>query len=214
MREIQSFKSATATIDYVIDYPQKFDKSKKYPILFYMHGYGYVNKDISFLAENYPVRRERHPENSEFIIVAPKCNNQTWISIFESLCSFLDSIVANDFIDKNRVYLSGSSMGGYTAWILLQVKRTFFAAAVICCGGGQYWAASSKTFNNIPIKAVHGKLDDIVLCRESEIMAEKINANGGNCELIIYDDLGHDVWTRTFSDKQTYNWFLENARKK
>ncbi len=43
-------------------------------------------------------------------------------------------------------------------------------------------------------------------------MAEKINNAGGNCELIIHDDLGHDVWTRTFTDLNTYKWLDENHR--
>lgn len=212
MLQTSEFLFGKNKIKYVIDYPENFDETKVYPIIFYIHGHGFTWRDFSYLVENCPVRRERLPKDNNSIIVAPKCDNQTWISIFESLNAFIEYIVSRNYIDKKRVYLSGSSMGGYTDWLLLQVKKTFFAAAVICCGGGQYWAANLKTFNDIPIKAVHGRKDDTVLCRESEIMAKKINTAGGNCELIIHEDLGHDVWTRTFTDHNTYEWLAKQHR--
>lgn len=43
-------------------------------------------------------------------------------------------------------------------------------------------------------------------------MTEKINEFGGNAELILHSDLGHDVWTRTFTDKTTYKWLLDKHR--
>ncbi len=142
MLKVCDFSFGENKIQYLIDFPEKFDDAKEYPVIFYMHGHGFVWRDITYLTENCPVRRERLPQDSNYIIVAPKCDNQTWMSIFETVNAFIDYIVGQDYIDKNRVYLSGSSMGGYTSWLLLQVKKTLFAAAVICCGGGQYWAAS------------------------------------------------------------------------
>ena len=210
--EFNKFEYSGNEIEYLVDYPKNFDRNKKYPLIFYIHGYGFVGKDILDLAERCPVSRDRIPEELDFIIVAPLCKNESWIFKFETVCKFIDSIAEKPFVDKGRIYLTGTSMGGYTSWMLLQCKKTFFAAAVVCCGGGQYWAARIGSFNNIPIKAVHGKLDDTVFWRESEIMAECINSAGGNCELVLHDDLAHDVWTRTFSDKDTYYWLMKNHR--
>ncbi len=206
MLEKKIYSGFTEEIEYIIDYPENFDKNKTYPVMFYIHGYGIVNKGLDYLIEKCPVRRERLPEGSDFIIVAPQCKRQTWIEIFESLVAFIKDIIALPFINDKKVYLSGSSMGGYTSWMLVQTNKQLFTAAVICCGGGNYWAASRNSFNGIPIKAVHGANDTTVLPRESEILAKNINYYGGSVELIIHGDLSHDVWTRTFTDINTYNW--------
>lgn len=199
------------SISYLIDYPQGYDKNKRYPIIFYLHGYGFVNADIEHLKEHCPIRRERIPEDIPFIIVAPLCGNTSWLFHFETVSAFFDHIIATESCDVKRVYLCGSSMGAYSAWWFLLSKKEVFAAAVLCCGGGPYWAG--WLYGKLPIKLVHGKKDEIVLCRESEIMAERINAAGGSVELIIYEDLAHDVWTRTFTDSNTYSWLLLHGKQ-
>ena len=200
-------------IEYIFDTPKDFDVNKKYPVIFYLHGYGFVNTDFDALIARCPLRRERIPDDLPFILVVPKCNKQSWIFNFERLCAFVNEIINLPSVDKEKVYLTGSSMGGYTCWMLLQAHKEWFTAATICCGGGQYWAGSLGAFNDVAIKAVHGALDTTVLPRESEIMAKRINQAGGNVELIIYPELAHDVWTKTFEDKKTYYWFLEQNIK-
>ena len=98
------------------------------------------------------------------------------------------------------------------AWDILLVEKELFAAAVICCGGGQYWAAGIGAYNDIPLKIIHGEQDGTISPRESEIMYETIKANGGNAEVILYEDLAHDVWTRAFSDAGLYGWLAKQRK--
>ena len=148
-------------------------------------------------------------EDMPFVIVAPACDCRNWTVAFERLQKFIINIICSDYADKSRIYLCGSSMGGYTCWNLLIARPDLFAAAVVCCGGGMYFDAARI---KIPVIAVHGEQDTTVLPRESVIMAEKINQSGGNAKLILHKDLSHDVWTRTFTDKETYKWLLEKHR--
>lgn len=214
MYQLKKFIFQGRKLDYVIDFPNNYSSEKRYPILFYLHGYGFVGKDVEALSASCPMQRERVPETYEFILVAPLCDKISWLVQFEFLSAFIDDVVARDYCDRNRVYLSGSSMGGYTAWVVLLAKKEIFAGAVICCGGGQYWAAGVGAYNGIPLKIVHGAQDRTVYPRESELMYEAIVANGGTAELAIYDDLAHDVWTRTFTDRKTYDWLMEQSKSK
>lgn len=196
----------TDDFDYLIDYPKGYENGKKYPVLIYLHGMGNVGKGVERLATVCPVRRDRMSEDMPFVIVAPACNYRNWIVAFEKLQKFINGVICSNYADKNRVYLCGSSMGGYTCWNLLIARPDLFAAAVVCCGGGMYFDAARI---KIPVIAVHGEQDTTVLPRESVIMTEKINQSGGNAKLILHKDLSHDVWTRTFTDKETYKWLLE-----
>ena len=196
--------------DYAIDFPSGYEKGKKYPVFFYLHGMGYSMQGVETLAEGCALRRERMDDDMPFILIAPSCSERYWVTVFEKLQKFISDIINSDFADKDRIYLSGASMGGYTCWNLLVARPEWFAAAVVCCGAGMYFDAWRI---KIPVIAVHGALDTTVLPRESEIMVEKINkSKGGQARLVIHGDLGHDVWTRTFTDKETYRWILAQHR--
>ena len=199
------------TIPYLIDFPDDYQPEKQYPVLVYLHGYGFVFSDIERLKTECPVRRERIPQNAPFILIAPKCSEVNWLFHFETLCAFFDYVTDCPFCEPSRVYLCGTSMGAYASWIVLMAKQEKFAAAVICCGGGPYWGA--QYFTDIPIRLIHGKKDSTVLPRESEIMASKINEKGGSVEVIMHEDLAHNVWTVTFSNPTTYEWLLSHKKR-
>lgn len=205
----QTYSYSEEEMEYVVDFPANYEEGKKYPVIFYVHGYGFVGKGVENLAIKCPLRRECVPNEYDFILVAPYCKDKVWMSHFEILTQFIQDIVEQEYCDKSRVYLSGSSMGGYTAWDILLTMGKLFSAAVICCGGGQYWASRIGAYNGIPLKIIHGAQDNVVLPRESEIMYESIKANGGTVDLIIHKDLAHDVWTRTFGDAGLYSWLAE-----
>ena len=212
MFEIRSFEKYDAKIEYVIDFPDNYEKGKRYPVMFYMHGYGSVGYGIERIVERCPLQRERIPKDLPFILIKPYCPTTSWLFIMQTVVAFIEEIAQEDYCDNARMYLSGSSMGGYGAWTMIQAMPNRFAGAVICCGGGQYWASITKVFNATPIKAVHGKNDTTILPRESEILAKKINANGGHVELTILDN-AHDVWTDTFTNPEIYYWLNSLCKK-
>ncbi len=205
MFEFERFSHGEYSLDYAIDYPVGFDKNKKYPVLFYFHGMGAVGKGVKFTSEACPVNRSRMNDDMDFIIVDPACMDFTWFENFGGLVSFIKHIISQPYADENRIFISGSSMGGYTAWALAVMHPELFAAGVICCGGGLYALAERIKF---PVRAYHGALDPLVLPRESELMVEYINATGGNAELFLCDGVGHDVWNVAYTDKENYYWLL------
>lgn len=199
------------SLNYIIDFPDNFSEKQEYPIIFFFHGMGSARRGIDFLQQNCPVRREHIPVDTPFIIVAPSCDDYMWFENTQNVIYFLKECISWPFVDKNSVYLTGASMGGYFSWTLSALHPEMFSAAVICCGAGPYFAAGRIKF---PVKVVAGALDTTVLPRESELMAEKINAAGGNAQLIIYEDLGHNVWARIFGDAETYKWLIDNKKSK
>ena len=73
-----------------------------------------------------------------------------------------------------------------------------------------YWNA--KRLKDVPVWAFHGAKDPTVLCRESEIMVEKVNKHGGNARLTVYPENGHDAWTDTYSNPEVYAWLFSHVK--
>ena len=144
MFESRVFTQNDKELSYVIDFPKNFDEGKKYPVIFYFHGMGMVRTSIENVKNTVPVRRERMTDDMPFIIVAPYCECYTWIECFETLTAFVDYIIGQNYSDEKRLYMTGSSMGGYTCWAMAVMYPEKFAGAVICCGGGMYFAAGKK----------------------------------------------------------------------
>ena len=126
------------------------------------------------------------------------------------LLEYIEYCIQWENVDKNRVYLCGSSMGGYTAWQVAMSRPEWFAALVPLCGGGMYWNA--ERLAEIPIWAFHGALDEVVLPEETIHMVSAVNRKGGSAKLTVYPDLAHDVWSRTFHDENLWKWIFAQVK--
>ena len=190
----------------VIRYPENFDACKKYPALLYLHGAGTIGNDISKLKNG---GFWAHVENNKLpcVIFAPQCDEgKVWFDLFEKLEAFAMAVLDFDFVDKERYYLTGGSMGGYAAWQLAMSLNNIFAAVLPVCGGGMYW--NSGKLKNTPVWAFHGDSDPTVFCEESVKMVEGINKRGGNAKLTIYPDTGHNAWDPTYGNPEVWKWML------
>ncbi len=184
MFEERIFVKNGNTVKYLIDFPEDYDEKKKYPVMMYLHGSGFVKNGIDYLKEKCPMRRERVPVDKEIILVAPLCEELSWVMKYETVIAFIDYIIDSEYCNSKKVYLSGSSMGGFSVWAVLTARKQKFAAALICCGCGQYWIARRGAYNDIPIRLVHGKNDENIFPRESEIMYSTVKQAGGNMNLL------------------------------
>ena len=197
-------------IDYVIRYPENFTPDKKYPLIFYIHGAGGRGRDINVIY-NHPFFIETQEHNLNMISVAPQCYEDSWFSIMEQLHEFILFAIKQPFIDADKVYLMGASMGGYTTWQLAMSWPELFAAIVPICGGGMYWNAGR--LKNLGVWAFHGSDDPTVFCEESNKMVNAVVKKGGDAKLTIYEGGMHNSWTETFRNINVFEWLLSHSRK-
>lgn len=180
------------------------------PLLVHIHGAGTRGNDAKIVLDGEPFTEIRKGRRLDAIVVAPHCPTETWFEVFEVLLEFIEAQTKRTDVDASRVYLTGVSMGGYTAWQILISKPELFAAAMPICGGGMYWDAAR--LKNIPIWAFHGALDTSVLPEESIHMVRGINNAGGNAKITIYPNNGHDVWTDTFANDDVWTWLFSQKK--
>lgn len=197
-------------LQYIISYPNGYEKGKEYPVIFHTHGSGSRGTDLDKL--NIAVPIYNNPSVEDFIIIAPQCYANTWFEIFEQLIEFCEYIYEQSFTDKTRFYSSGISMGGYAAYELMMSRPQLFAAGIVCCGGGIYW--NSSRLKDIPLRIFHGEQDRVVLPCESKNMTEYINSNGGCAILTLYAECAHNCWDKVYKDKENFDWLLSHIKEK
>jgi predicted peptidase len=150
----------------------------------------------------------------QFIVVYPQCpkgnkgNYRGWPK--KLLFNVINDIISQHHVDKNRIYVTGLSMGGSGAWDMACAYPDLIAAVAPICG----WTQMKNACNmkNVPVWAFHGALDPVVPLKESEEMVAAVKACGGNARLTIYPDTGHNAWTKTYNNKDLYDWFLRHSK--
>lgn len=109
-----------------------------------------------------------------------------------------------DYVDADRVYVVGLSMGGFGTWDIISRYPELFTAAVPICGGGP--ADKIDVLKNIPIFTFHGSADNVVPYSGTQGMYNAITAAGGDKILFhTFSGAGHSIWNQaiTFGGSDT-----------
>lgn len=133
-----------------------------------------------------------------------------WNNVENDLIGMLDYVLENYNSDKNRVYLTGISYGGFGTWYLASKHPERFAAISPVVGWLHPSLATPLADANMPIWAFAGGKDKVV---ELKYFFEGMNLlqKQGNTQtrFTVHEDMGHDAWKRIYAGEDIYNWFLE-----
>jgi predicted esterase len=208
----------------------KSEANQKYPLVVFLHGSGergdnneaqLQNGVLAFAENNF---QEKHPS----YILAPQCPvGQKWSDydlqndVFwrekpsetsRVLLELIDKmLIENPNIDKNRIYITGLSMGGLGTFDLIMRRPDFFAAAIPVCGGGE--PTMANLIKNMPLWVTHGALDQAVPVEYSRNMVNALKAVNGNVKYSEYSTLGHFVWQETYYNPLILEWLFEQKKK-
>jgi predicted peptidase len=210
--EVDSDKGGKTTLHYWLALPPESEKKPDsgWPVMFFMHGAGERGANLDKVKQHGPPKLVgKTAELNKFIIVSPQCPEGRWWDIV-ALKGLINHTLKTQPADKDRVILTGLSMGGYATWGLLAAHPDLAAAAVPICGGGDPSKAAS--FKHVPLRCYHGSKDTAVPQKKSDEMIEALKAAGGKPDYTIYPDAGHDSWTAAYADPKLYVWMLEQKR--
>ena len=196
---------------YVTNFPKDYEEGKKYPLVFFLHGAGQRGDDLDFSCRHGFMKHVREKDaDYPFLFVAPQCpKGKYWGCYTESLLAFLDFICETLPVDRERVYLTGLSMGGTGAWMLAMAAPERFAALAPICGSGICWYGEVLT--KIPIMVYHGDCDDIIPIQNSIEMVKAVNKRGGNAQIKILCGVGHNAWDVAYEGDELYTWLLSHT---
>jgi predicted peptidase len=199
----------TLTANYLLYLPADYaDSDKEFPLVLFLHGAGERGNDLEKVKVHGLPRLVNEGKNFPFIVVSPQCPDlMLWNT--DVLSSLLDEIEANYKVDKNRIYVTGLSMGGHGTWSLALAQPDRFAAIAPVCG----WADTTKanTISHLPIWVFHGAKDAVVPVKTSEDMVAALKNFGSDVKFTIYPEANHDSWTETYNNEELYKWLLEQS---
>ncbi len=196
---------------YLLFLPEDYNKTQeKWPMIMYLHGAGERGDNIEQVKSYGPAKMVETQKDFPFVVVSPQCPMGIgWDT--EVLINLLDEVVSKYNVDKNRIYLTGLSMGGGGTWKLATQNPDRFAAITPICGWGEPDLAYK--LKDVPTWVFHGEDDSVVSIEESIKMVRALEKVGGDVKLTVYPDTGHESWKQAYADPNLYQWFLEHRLK-
>ena len=213
-------ESKTDTVHYWFFLPADYESQAQgdgAPLLLFLHGMGErgneSGEDIARVKVHGPPRLLDNPAFAKkfpCVAVSPQCRDGfAWSPA--QLMLLLDHIEKNYKINKNRIYITGLSMGGFGTWMCLNESPKRFAAAAPICGGAKLdWA---EKLTDIPVWTFHGDQDLLVIFARTQKIVDAVRKAGGKKILLtVYEGVGHDSWTQTYNNQMLYDWLFQQSR--
>ena len=216
--------------------PPKYDPSKKWPLVVFLHGYNAENPEyIRWWSVD--KRHDYLVDRYNFIFIEPHGRgNTSYLGIGDKDVLKCIAMAREKFsIDQDRVYLTGMSMGGGGTWHVGSRHPEIFAALAPVYGGWDYhvWmdeeqqkklgdqetfiyeksssAVQFETLLNTPILVLHGDQDPAVDVNFSRYLVRMLQRWEYNVRYVEVPGGGHgDLGTNDL----LYPWLLQHKRNK
>lgn len=218
------------TLNYRLLFPD-YDTFRKYPLVIFLHGSGERGSDneaqLKWGVMNFAT--DQMMVGHSAIVIAPQCpEKMSWSNFsrdedpaqtkllpnpskpMELLFGLIMEMKKNRFVDTNRIYITGLSMGGFGTYDAIERYPNLFAAAMPVCGGGDVSKAASIA--HIPIWNFLGSDDGAVNPLYSLYMYNALMKAGAHPGYTQYPETGHFSWLAAYSDPQVYQWLFRQHK--
>ncbi len=206
----------------IIWLPPQYDSTKKYPLVIYAHGSNQAGEDLNNLyIDGLPsVLKAGFRPPFDCIIICPQRISYTVLP--EWLPGIIDDAIKRFNIDQTRIYLTGTSAGGYMCYgsqlnVSIALSRKIAAICVIS-GATQDakkenldWWLRSKTH----LWAIVGSEDQSYVHQNIFLINSLNQGSPGIANISIRTGIGHGNWEEvyngTFKDNglNIWQWFYQ-----
>jgi predicted peptidase len=223
-------------LPYRILYPDHYDRTKKYPLILFLHGAGERGNDnekqLTHGAKLF--LKEDARANFPAIVVFPQCPAEGfWGSVkvdrtktpytfgfdysesepvpLASSIALIKQIMKEEGVDRARVYITGLSMGGMGTFEAVYRYPKLFAAAMPICGGGDVTNYNGK-MRRTQFWVFHGDQDAVVDVKNSREMVDRLEAVGVRVKYTEYSGVNHNSWDNAFAEPKFLSWMFSSQR--
>lgn len=209
-----TFSYNNEKLQYMLILPAEYSKTPyQWPMILFLHGASGRGQNLD-LVKSYgpPLIAEEQP-NFPFVVIAPQCpEGEYWTTKADILAALLDDILKRYLIDQDRVYLTGTSMGGNGTWNLACQHPGYFAAISPLAASPTIPNVWDKWLVSMPIWAFHGAKDPICPLQDDEAMINALRTEGASPRFTVLPDKGHYI-SEVYKNQELYDWFLANTRQ-
>lgn len=225
-----AIKTESLNPEFLVFGREQSQKAVQLPLVIFLHGAGGIGDEIRRIGGQ-PSHFLKTVEKAgkHCFCVAPQAMKNPmkhgvkggWIPAdLDILISYLKKSLP---VDETRIYLTGSSMGGYgtIAWAASSPKH-FAAIAPMVGGLGpkgpkditpdlETWG---KNLAKLPMKAYYGENDRIVPPDRGALILKEIKKAGGKkAEVIVLKKEGHGAGRVPFGDVDFVMWMFSQKRE-
>ena len=202
-------------LKYLIYFPEDY-LTKMYPLVLFLHGAGERGNNLKDIESHGPTKLVKNGKKFPFIMIAPQCPSNLWWSDplpVDLLSKLVNDTVAKYELNKNHVFCTGLSMGGYGTLALSIKNPKLFSAIVPVCGG-----VDTKNFfdilnlKDLPIWLFHGDKDEVIPLENSQNIYEVLKPVNKHIKLTVYKGVDHNSWDKAYDDDELYRWMLSHKK--
>jgi predicted peptidase len=208
------------------------DPNEPFPLMIVLHGVKEAGKDNSSQLRNGVEEMFTNKQNrAKFpcYVLVPQCPaSALWVNVnwtkprhvmtpepaesMRLLIELIDSVRKEVSVDSNRIYVMGTSIGGFGVWDILCRKPDLFAAGVPVGGGGDETRVADIA--TIPIWAFHGDSDRMVPPERTRRMIAAVRSAGGDPKYTEFPGVGQTAWAEAIKDPALLEWVFSQNRAK
>jgi predicted peptidase len=194
----------------------KLDATKRYPIIIWLHGAGQSGDDNTSQMGGAPKNWTAEAAQGErpCFMLAPQCPSRDigWKDqVAANVLALIADLTDHLPIDENRIYLTGSSMGGFGTFHLATKFPNVFAACVPLCGGAD--PKNAESLKTTPFWVFHGDQDDMVPVDRSRAIVKAVKEIGGT--RMNYTELagaGHGITGLVYPNPELHEWLFKQVK--
>ena len=239
-----SYKDAATgiTMGYRLFVPTDYDSAKSYPLVFFLDGAGSRGSDNEIQLTGTqgatvwatPEEQAKRP----CLVLAPQCpsdrtgtyDTMGWTSLMskgprdpytsrpelETAFRILQEVMGKYSIDRNRVYGTGLSMGGFGMWATAIAHPDIFAALVEESGGGD--PANLSRVAKIPTWIFHAVKDPTIPISFARSTVGALTKAGGAPKYTEYPEdatfypNAHSSWVPAYANAEMRDWLFQQSK--
>lgn len=230
------------TIPYELYVPSNYDPDKEYPVVFALHGSGQRAQTTDMVLKRYQMAtvwaKDSEKGHNECIVLAPHCAtevaNENWTTLMKYRTGEAENAfaaepkltaaynlllkVADEYsVDKNRIYMTGLSAGGFATYTLaIEHPETFAAIAPDAAGADTEKVSALK---GMPMWIFHAADDPTV--KPDEYLYPTLKAldeAGVEYKSTIYPEgavfspSAHFSWVPMYADSTFRDWLFAQSK--
>mgnify|MGYP002276926980 CR=1 FL=1 len=149
------------------------------------------------------------------MVYPPQGPPQGWWKLEEDILLIVESSIEEFNIDRNRIYLTGLSYGGFGTWYIASKHPEMFAAIAPVVGYGHPELMKPIADENLSVWCFSGGRDMVVPQKYFYPGLNELEKLGhSKLRFTTHEDMGHDTWTRVYGGQDIYDWFLLHELEK